>query len=154
MRIKNEYIYILLFITILGLGLFVRTWNLGRFGFFTDEIYHVIAARSIIDQRRADISKWKGVYACFALYLLSRRGFQNIRNIRVNCTFAFCVIRHGFIGGVIFHCSEMVWMAACDHWFNDYVVFTAHRRIITLVPDVLGLPIILFFVPYLFFYWI
>jgi uncharacterized membrane protein len=39
----------MLFITILGLGLFVRTWNLGRFGFFTDEIYHVIAARSIID---------------------------------------------------------------------------------------------------------
>ena len=50
MRIKNKHLYIMLFVTILGMGLFLRTWNLGKFGFFTDEIYHVIAARSILDQ--------------------------------------------------------------------------------------------------------
>ena len=37
------------FIFIVGIGLFLRCYNLGKFGFFTDELYHVIGARSILE---------------------------------------------------------------------------------------------------------
>lgn len=54
MSITNHkrWIYSLLVLLTLGGGLFLRTCNLGKFGFFHDELYHVIAARSIIEKGR------------------------------------------------------------------------------------------------------
>ncbi|MFC1809143.1 hypothetical protein ACFL3D_03370, partial [Candidatus Omnitrophota bacterium] len=45
----KKLIYALLFIGIITLALFLRTWNLGKFGFWHDELYHVLAAKGIVE---------------------------------------------------------------------------------------------------------
>ena len=45
----KAWIYLIV-LAIIGGGLFLRTYNLGKYGFFDDELYHVIAARSLLEE--------------------------------------------------------------------------------------------------------
>lgn len=49
---KGNKKYISVFFLIIACGIFLRFYNLGNFGFWTDEIYHVIGAKSIIETGR------------------------------------------------------------------------------------------------------
>ena len=49
MNSRNETIYVVLFIFIAIAAIVLRLWDLGDYGFWTDELYHAISARSIIE---------------------------------------------------------------------------------------------------------
>ncbi|MBN1493554.1 MAG: glycosyltransferase family 39 protein [Candidatus Omnitrophica bacterium] len=49
MKIHNKTIYVALFILIIGVALCLRLWDLGKFGFWQDEFFHVLAAKGIIE---------------------------------------------------------------------------------------------------------
>jgi 4-amino-4-deoxy-L-arabinose transferase-like glycosyltransferase len=46
---KSTRMNLILLAGILLLALFLRLWNLGQYGFWTDELFHVIAARSYLE---------------------------------------------------------------------------------------------------------
>ena len=51
-KLDNRKLYVIACLIIFAIAIFLRTWNLGKFGFWTDEMYHVIGARSILEEGR------------------------------------------------------------------------------------------------------
>ena len=48
----KELLFYLLLSSIIGIGVWLRLWDLGKFGFWWDELYHVIAAKSLLEEGR------------------------------------------------------------------------------------------------------
>ena len=51
-QLKTKILLSIFLIFIIGCGLFLRLWDLGKFGFWWDELYHVTAAKSLITEGR------------------------------------------------------------------------------------------------------